>query len=46
MTSEAKHRLKRLLLLAGLILGIGLAYAVFVRLSGLSIPRGSRPLFR
>lgn len=38
MTSEAKHRLKRLLLLAGLILGIGLAYAVFVRLSGLSIP--------
>lgn len=38
MTSETKHRLKRLLLLAGLILGIGLAYAVFVRLSGLSIP--------
>ena len=38
MTSEAKHRLKRLLLLAGLILGIGLAYAAFVRLSGLSIP--------
>ena len=38
MTSEAKYRLKRLLLLAGLILGIGLAYAVFVRLSGLSIP--------
>lgn len=38
MTSEAKHRLKRLLLLAGLILVIGLAYAVFVRLSGLSIP--------
>lgn len=38
MTSEAKHRLKRLLLRAGLILGIGLAYAVFVRLSGLSIP--------
>lgn len=38
MTSEAKHRLKRLLLLAGLILGLGLAYAVFVRLSGLSIP--------
>lgn len=38
MTSEAKHRLKRLLLRAGLILGIGLAYAVFVRLSGRSIP--------
>ena len=38
MTSEAKHRLKRLLLRAGLVLGIGLAYAVFVRLSGLSIP--------
>ena len=38
MTSEAKHRLRRLLLQAGLILGIGLAYAVFVRLSGLSIP--------
>ena len=38
MTSNATGRLKRLLLWAGLILGIGLAYAVFVRLSGLSIP--------
>ena len=38
MTSEAKHRLRRLLLQAGLILGIGLAYAVFAGLTGLSIP--------
>lgn len=38
MTSEAKHRLKRLLLRAGLILGIGLAYAVFALRSGLSVP--------
>ena len=38
MTSEAKHRLRRLLLQAGLILGIGLAYAVFVGLTGFSIP--------
>ena len=38
MTSNATGRLKRLLLWAGLILGIGLAYAVFVGLTGLSIP--------
>lgn len=38
MTSEARGRLKRLLLRAGLILGIGLAYAVFVGLSGWSVP--------
>ena len=38
MTSEAKGRLKRLLMRAGLILGIGLAYAVFAGWSGLSIP--------
>ena len=38
MTSEAKHRLRRLLLQAGLILGIGPAYAVFAGLTGLSIP--------
>lgn len=38
MTSEAKGRLKRLLLRAGLILVIGLAYAVFVGRIGLSVP--------
>ena len=38
MTSNATGRLKRLLLWAGLILGIGLAYAVFVGLTGFSIP--------
>ena len=38
MTSEVKGRLKRLLLRAGLILGIGLAYAVFAGRSGLSLP--------
>lgn len=38
MTSNATDRLKRLLLWAGLILGIGLAYAVFVGLTGFSIP--------
>lgn len=38
MTSNATGRLKRLLLRAGLIPGIGLAYAVFVGLTGLSIP--------
>ena len=44
MTSEAKSRLKRLLLQAGLILVIGLAYAVFVGLTGLSIPCPVRAL--
>lgn len=38
MTSKQRGRLKRLFLRASLILGIGLAYAVFVRLSGWSIP--------
>ena len=44
MTSEAKSRLKRLLLQAGLILVIGLAYAVFVGLTGFSIPCPVRAL--
>ena len=37
MTSKARRH--KLIAWAGLILGIGLAYALFVRLTGLAVPR-------
>lgn len=38
MATTSKKRLFKLVLWAGLILGIGLAYALFCRLTGLAVP--------